>query len=140
MQRAKPGLGAVVPALAMLALAGGCSEKSAPESAPAAITTAQKPAPPAPAAAEPVDLVAEGRATYLGNCIACHNPDPTQDGALGPAIAGSSPALVEARVMRAEYPAGYTPKRETKAMIAMPFLEKKIPALAAYLQSIAPRS
>jgi mono/diheme cytochrome c family protein len=84
--------------------------------------------------------VAEGRSVYVGNCTACHNPDPTLPGALGPALAGSPRALVEARVMRAEYPPGYKPKRDTKAMIAMPFLEKKIPALAAYLESVPPRS
>ena len=36
--------------------------------------------------------------------------------------------------MRAEYPPGYTPKRDTRVMVAMPFLEKQIPALAAYLE------
>lgn len=80
-----------------------------------------------------MDLVAEGRDAYLGNCIACHNPDPKLDGALGPAVWGSSRELLEARVLRAEYPPGYTPKRQTAAMIPMPFLESKIPALAAYL-------
>ncbi len=31
------------------------------------------------------------------------------------------------------YPEGYKPKRETKAMIPLPYLEKDLPALAVYL-------
>lgn len=113
--------------------AGAAKEPAvAPTPTPAPTTTPTE----APAAADPAALVREGREAYLGNCIACHNPDPKLDGALGPAIAGSPPALVEARVMRAEYPPGYKPKRDTRAMVAMPFLEKKIPAIAAYLDSL----
>jgi hypothetical protein len=37
--------------------------------------------------------------------------------------------------MRAEYPEGYQPKRETRSMVAMPFLKRQIPAIAAYLES-----
>lgn len=85
--------------------------------------------------ANPVEL---GRKAYLANCIACHNMDPTKEGTLGPAIAGSSLALVEARVMRAEYPPGYTPKRASALMPAQPFLKNDVPALAAYLESLAP--
>jgi mono/diheme cytochrome c family protein len=132
---------------AVVLLAAGCSEGGAPESTPAATPAPLKSgaaatsAPAAQQAAPPAgdaqgDLVAEGRSAYLGNCIACHNPDPTQDGALGPAIAGASRPLLEARVLRGEYPEGYTPKRDTKNMIPMPFLEGKIPALAAYLASV----
>jgi hypothetical protein len=36
-------------------------------------------------------------------------------------------------VLRGEYPDGYTPRRDTAVMLAMPFLEKQIPAMAAYL-------
>ncbi len=79
---------------------------------------------------------AEGKQIYAANCTACHNFDPAQPGALGPQLAGSSEALLAAKVLRNEYPPGYTPKRETKAMIAMPQLEPKIPALAAYLASV----
>ena len=90
-------------------------------------------APSTPSVPEPGKLVAEGRATYHGSCTACHNPDPILDGALGPAVAGASVELLEARIMRAEYPPGHTPRRTTAAMLAMPFLESKIPALAAFL-------
>ena len=46
--------------------------------------------------------------------------------------------LIEARVMRAEYPPGYTPKRTTKVMIPLPHLQAKLPELAAYLGSLKP--
>jgi mono/diheme cytochrome c family protein len=69
----------------------------------------------------------------MGNCIACHAQDPSQDGALGPAVVGSSRELLEARVLRAEYPPGYTPKRDSQIMIALPHLANEIDALHAYL-------
>jgi mono/diheme cytochrome c family protein len=74
-----------------------------------------------------------GRAAWLASCTACHAADPNLDGALGPAVAGSSRELLEARVLRAEYPPGYVPKRETRAMVALPHLAGELDALAAYL-------
>ena len=79
------------------------------------------------------DLVARGERVYNVNCIACHARDPRQDGGLGPAIAGSSRELIEARVLRAEYPPGYTPKKDTRLMVPLKHLEPDIDALAAYL-------
>lgn len=99
--------------------------------------TAQQPGAAAPlsrrAAASSEDLALEGRQVYLSSCIACHNADPAKEGALGPSVAGASLELVVARVLRGEYPDGYVPKRDSAAMVAMPFLEKQIPALAAFL-------
>lgn len=86
----------------------------------------------APMSAE--DLVARGKVIYESNCVACHGVNPKLDGNLGPAVAGSSLELLEARVLRAQYPAGYTPKKSTASMVALPHLEKEIPALHAYLQ------
>jgi mono/diheme cytochrome c family protein len=76
---------------------------------------------------------ARGRAIYVANCVACHNSDPSKEGPIGPAIAGSPPELLESRVLRVEYPPGYTPKRNTKVMPTFPFLKEEIPYLAAYL-------
>ncbi|MDP3940080.1 MAG: cytochrome c [Deltaproteobacteria bacterium] len=76
-----------------------------------------------------------GRRVYKVNCTVCHNADPSLPGAVGPAIKGSSPELVEARVLRAEYPPGYTPQRDSKLMPAQPHLAKDIDALAAFLGS-----
>lgn len=134
-------IGATTTVLLVLSLGAGlaCSEggkaTSPAPAKPAPQTGSTPPSKPPPPAPEPADLVADGRQAYLSNCIACHNPDPKLDGALGPAVAGSSRALLEARILRAEYPEGYKPKRETAAMIAMPFLERQIPAIAAYLDA-----
>ena len=78
-------------------------------------------------------LTERGRQDYLGQCMVCHGPDPARDGPLGPAVKGASPALLEAKVLRGDYPPGHTPKRPSRAMPPMPALEPDIPALAAYL-------
>ncbi|HKA92065.1 MAG TPA: cytochrome c [Haliangiales bacterium] len=75
-----------------------------------------------------------GRLTYMANCIACHNADPAKPGTLGPAVKGSSRELIEARVLRAAYPRGYTPKRDTKQMVPQPQVADKLDDLAAYLR------
>lgn len=80
--------------------------------------------------------VEAGRKAYVANCTVCHNQDPAKDGSVGPAIAGASQELIEARVLRAEYPPGYTPKRDSNLMPAQPFLKPDVPALAAYLSSL----
>jgi mono/diheme cytochrome c family protein len=74
-----------------------------------------------------------GRAAYVANCIVCHAANPAADGALGPAVAGASRELLETRVLRAEYPPGYTPKRDSRVMVALPHLAGELDALAAYL-------
>ena len=96
-------------ALAVVACSGG--EESDPEAA----------------------LVKRGAQIYQSNCTACHALDPAQVGPVGPPVAGSSLALLEAKVLRNEYPAGYTPQRDTKAMIPLVHLAPELPALAAYL-------
>lgn len=83
------------------------------------------------------ELAERGKHYYQNVCVACHNGDPTLDGVLGPAIAGSSLALIEAKVMRAEYPAGYIPKRATAAMPRFEYLKDEIDSLAAYLAQVA---
>lgn len=102
----------------------------------AAPASATKPAakPAAPAAAPTAEQLYErGRSVYMANCTACHGMDPTQPGGLGPPIAGASRELVEARVLHAAYPEGYTPKRDTKLMVALPHLKDEIDALTAFL-------
>jgi mono/diheme cytochrome c family protein len=74
-----------------------------------------------------------GRAVYIANCVACHNPDPSKDGPIGPANKGSSQELIEARVLRGAYPPNYKPKRNTKVMPQFPYLKSEIPYLAAFL-------
>jgi mono/diheme cytochrome c family protein len=83
-------------------------------------------------------LALEGEKVYQNVCIACHNGNPNLDGALGPANAGSSQELLEAKVLRGEYPPGYTPKRPgSTTMPRFEFLADKIPAIAAYLGEVA---
>jgi mono/diheme cytochrome c family protein len=77
--------------------------------------------------------VARGERTYKNVCLACHAADPSQDGSLGPAIAGSSRELIEARVVHASYPEGYTPKRNSQTMPKLPHLAGSVDDLAAYL-------
>lgn len=82
------------------------------------------------------DLIQRGRAVYMTACAACHNMDPRLDGALGPAVAGSSLELLHARVIEAKYPEGYKPKRETAQMVALPQFKNDLPAIHAYLNSL----
>lgn len=107
--------------VAMLIMAGGCGKKSNDS-------------------ANDVASADRGRSIYLSNCAACHNPDPSKDGPVGPAIKGASRELIEARVLRATYPPGYTPKRRTSVMPAQPYLKSAIPHIAAFLADSAPPS
>lgn len=111
---------------------GACGRDDAPApgaGAPAA--AAPRASAPSPSAAgDPV----RGRQVWMANCVACHNPDPSKDGTLGPAVKGAPSTVLEARVLRAEYPAGYMPKRATKVMPPRPDLAAAIPDLAAYLR------
>ncbi len=82
-------------------------------------------------------LAQQGERVYQNVCITCHHGDPTQDGALGPAIAGSSAELLDARVIRGVYPPGYTPKRPGDGVMPrFEYLAEQIPALAAYLAEV----
>jgi mono/diheme cytochrome c family protein len=130
---------AVALALMLGAAAAGapaCTEREepapptpAPEAPP---TPAAPPAATAPAAA-PGDAVARGRQVYLSVCTACHNADPNRDGSVGPANAGSSRALLEAKVLHGTYPPGYTPKRPSAVMPRFENLAGSIDDLAAFL-------
>ena len=115
-------------------LALACSDGSAPapQTQPDAGNGQQTEAPQP----DPVEtLAARGERVYRANCIACHNPDPTKGGGLGPDVAGSSRELLEARIVHGTYPEGYTPKSDTRAMIPLPHLAPELDALAAYLQA-----
>ena len=102
---------------ALAAASLGCSEGGAPKLSEAA---------------------QRGTAVYMSVCIACHNVNPSLDGSLGPANAGASRELLEARVLHAAYPPGYQPKRTSKAMPAFPQLAGDIDALTAYLTECCP--
>jgi mono/diheme cytochrome c family protein len=75
-----------------------------------------------------------GRQIYIQQCTSCHASEPAQPGPLGPAVKGSSAALLEARLVSGAYPPGYTPKRTSSVMQPMPHLAPHIGDLAAYLR------
>ena len=123
------GGGGARAAVVLALLLAGCGDQPAPP--PEGQGSAPAPASSATATAGSAE---KGKQVWLGQCIACHNPDPTKDGPIGPAVKGASRALVEARVVRGEYPSGYTPKRPTKVMPPRPDLAPSVADLAAYLQ------
>lgn len=84
-------------------------------------------------AGEENDLAKRGEQVYMSNCTACHAQDPGQPGPVGPAVAGASLELLDAKVLRNTYPSGYTPKRDSQAMMPLVHLAPELPALAAYL-------
>lgn len=84
--------------------------------------------------------VTSGRRVYMANCASCHNSNPSLDGGVGPAIAGSPRDLVESRVLQQSYPPGYKPKRTTHLMRKMPWLAPKIDDLTAFLAAYKPQS
>ena len=94
----------------------------------------------ASACARPRELSAvdRGAVIYRTNCISCHNADPNLPGPIGPAVAGASRALLDARVLHGTYPPGYTPRFKTHTMRALPWLDGHVDDLAAYLTAAAP--
>jgi mono/diheme cytochrome c family protein len=79
--------------------------------------------------------VARGEKIYRNICVACHNADPSVEGPLGPAIADASRELLEAKLLRGEYPAGYTPQRNTQQMTRFEYLEPNLDDIEAFLAS-----
>jgi len=78
-----------------------------------------------------------GEQIYRNVCTTCHGIEPDQPGVIGPAIAGASLELIEAKVLRGEYPPGYQPQRPSRTMPPLPHLADHIADLAAYLQAAA---
>ena len=83
------------------------------------------------------ELALKGQTIYLNVCVACHNANPALDGSVGPANAGASLELLEAKLLRGEYPEGYTPKRPGNGVMPkFEYLKDQIPALHAYLNEV----
>lgn len=85
-------------------------------------------------------LLERGRRLYISNCISCHNKDPKIKGAIGPEVIDAPLEVMTAKILTGKYPeplpAGFVPKRKTKAMRKIPKLEKDIPAIYAWIQSM----
>ena len=82
----------------------------------------------------------KGRRLYLANCIQCHNKDPNVKGSIGPEMVDAPLEIMISKVMTGKYPeklpAGFIPKRKTRAMRPIPKLKSDIPAIHAYVQSV----
>ena len=78
---------------------------------------------------------ARGEKIYHNVCTVCHNADPNQPGPLGPEIGSASRELLDAKLLRGGYPAGYTPKRSTQQMPRFEYLAPHLADLAAFLAS-----
>ena len=76
-----------------------------------------------------------GEKVYRASCFSCHGVDPARNGPLGPAIKGSSKALLTIRLQKGglHYPPGYKPKRKTAVMPPMANLVPKVDDLLAYI-------
>lgn len=85
-------------------------------------------------------LLDKGKKLYLANCIQCHNRDPNLKGSMGPEMVDAPLEVMYSKVMTGLYPAklpaGYVPKRKSRAMRKIPKLEKEIPAIHAWVQSV----
>lgn len=79
--------------------------------------------------------VARGETIYRNICVVCHNANPNEAGSIGPAIAQATREVLEAKVLRGEYPVGYTPARETHQMPQFPYLEPNLDDIEAYIAS-----
>ena len=85
-------------------------------------------------------LLDKGKRLYLANCIQCHNRDPNLKGSMGPEVVDAPLEVMYSKVMTGLYPAklpaGFVPKRKSRAMRKIPKLEKDIPAIHAWVQSV----
>ena len=82
----------------------------------------------------------KGRRLYFSNCIQCHNKDPNLKGSLGPEVVDAPLVIMTSKVMTGNYPAvlpaGFVPKRKSRAMKKIPKLQNDIPAIYAWVQSV----
>ena len=82
----------------------------------------------------------KGKRLYLSNCIQCHNKDPNLKGSIGPEMVDAPLSVMTSKIMTVAYPAvlpaGFVPKRKSKAMKKIMKLEKDIPAIFAFVQSL----
>lgn len=85
-------------------------------------------------------LLDKGKKIFLSNCIQCHNKDPNKKGSLGPELIDTPLEVMIYKVTTGKYPpklpAGFIPKRKTKAMRSFPKLRGEIPAIHAWIQSV----
>jgi mono/diheme cytochrome c family protein len=85
-------------------------------------------------------LLEKGQRIYLTQCTSCHNRDPNKKGGVGPELIDAPLEVMQIKVVTGRYPeklpAGFTPKRSTKAMKASPALKNDVSAIYDYIQSV----
>lgn len=93
-----------------------------------------------PAVAMDSAAIAKGKRLYNANCLSCHNRDPNLKGSIGPEVVEAPLPVMYSKIMTGKYPdplpAGFIPKRKSRAMRALPKLKEDIPAIWAYVQSV----
>lgn len=81
-----------------------------------------------------------GARVYKANCLRCHNADPNVKGSIGPEQVDAPFEVVVSKIMTGKYPdplpAGFTPKRKTRAMTPLRQLKGDIPYIYAWIQSV----
>lgn len=92
---------------------------------------------------DPLDTltgIERGDYIYHSVCIQCHNKDPNVAGSVGPIMVDAPQDVMYSKVMTGRYPdvlpPGFVPKRQTRAMRPLPHLEKEVPVIWAYVQSV----
>ena len=86
---------------------------------------------------DPSPAAKRGETTFAMGCASCHNfRNPFERGIQGPDVARSSRELLEARIMRAEYPPDYTPKQAGNTMAKLPQYKDRIDDLFAFLSEV----
>lgn len=84
--------------------------------------------------------IEKGKRIWLTTCVQCHNRDPNVKGSIGPETVDAPLEVLTAKVMTGKYPdplpAGFVPKRRTKAMRPLPQFKNDIPSIHAYVQSV----
>jgi len=79
--------------------------------------------------------IEKGRVVYFANCVSCHNNNPKKPGSIGPEVYGVSIDVLKQKIIYGKYPEYYNPKRTSNIMPLMPYLNKKIPNLLAFINS-----
>lgn len=77
-----------------------------------------------------------GEIAFKATCAMCHGA--TGEGRFGPDIRGADLELLISKVIKGQYPKGYKPKRNTKAMPKFPHLYPKLPDIQEYLKAQKP--
>ncbi len=128
----------VVPVLFLFA----CNKSPAPEVA-APVEAPLESAVPTVAVTEahgPEINIENGKRLYMINCISCHNKDPNLKGSVGPEVVDAPLEVMISKIMTSDYPnplpAGFVPKRKSHAMRKIPRLQKDIPSIHAWVQSV----